>query len=199
MRHYFALILLFTLIGCSSTPTTKPVLAPVETTPDVVVFEPAKEVPFLVVTEFNGYNTKSVNILKEAVKKVNETVASQCFEDFIIDRAIKKPGQKYSLHTTNGKTAKQVVDDLRSGTAKIRLQYYTSRKGVIGYTYPNTDKIWTNWRFYAGATACNRASNLGHEGSHKAPFKYGHAFKATYSRPWSVPYTINAAFKACCK
>lgn len=199
MRSSILLLLLF-LVSCGTTTVKKPVPAPVDVTPVVTEpTEPVKQVPFLEVTEYSGYNKGSVEKLKKAVAKVNETIASQCFEDFMIDRAIKKPGRKYTLHTTGGRTAKEVVDHLRSNTAKIRLQYYWSRKKVIGYTYPNTDKIWTNWRYYAGATVCNRGSNLGHEGSHKAPFKYGHTFKATYSRPWSVPYSINAAFKACCK
>lgn len=190
-------LLLLLIASCAQMPTKQAEIPAkvIEVTKPVLT----DDKPYLEVTSYLGYNKESTAELKKAVDKVNKVVGSQCFEKFMIDRAVKKPGRKYTLHSTNGRTAKEVVDHLRSDTVKIRLVYYKGRTRTVGYTYANTDKVWTNWKFYAGASACNRGSNLAHEGSHKAPFSYGHTSKATYSRPWSVPYSINEAFKYCCR
>jgi hypothetical protein len=68
---------------------------------------------------------------------------------------------------------------------------------LAGYTEPGANWIKLNRKYHSGASICSEASNLKHELSHKV--KYGHDYKATQTRPYSVPYSINAAFKKCCK
>ena len=101
------------------------------------------------------------------------------------------------LQDTHKKSA-EVVQDLRTRTVEIHLvTYYKRFSKVHGYTYPDVNKIWLNRKYHSGASLCSEASNLAHELSHK--LGYGHSFKATQSRPYSVPYSINAGFTKCCK
>ena len=120
---------------------------------------------------------------------INKLVQSKCFESFMVNR---------ELIDTNGKTPKQVVDHLRSLNGSVPIHMYYSRKNVVGYRNPSYPDVYTNRRFHAGSNACDRASNLGHEVVGHSLGEYDHSYKATYSRPRSVPYSINAAFKACC-
>lgn len=189
-------IILFTLSSCSlvNHKTSKPVdlVSSSEETPTHTssgtpsVKESHK--PFLVVSKFTGFNKSTIEKLKKATVKIDEVFASDCFEDFMVKR---------NLIQTNGKSNKEVVEHLRSTQAKVELVYYYKWfSKVHGYTYPNTDKIWLNGKYHTGTTVCSEASNLAHEGSHKVG--YGHDFKATKRRPYSVPYSINAAWRVCC-
>lgn len=136
-----------------------------------------------------GFSEAEEAKLKKYIPVMNNTIASKCFEDFIKAR----PG----LHSTQDKNAVDVVKHLRTSKVKIHLiTYYKRFSRVAGYTYSNDNRIWLNRKYHAGASLCSEASNLAHEVSHI--LGYTHSYKASKSRPFSVPYSINAAFTACC-
>jgi len=144
---------------------------------------------FLVISKFTGFSKTTEEKLKKAVLKVDEVFNSQCFEDFMVGRP--------KLHSTNNRTPKEVVSHLRTSQATVELIYYYKRwSKVAGYTYPSVDWIKLNGKYHTGTTVCSEASNLGHEGSHKVG--YGHSYKSNVNRPYSVPYSINAAMEVCC-
>lgn len=64
-----------------------------------------------------------------------------------------------------------------------------NRRGVLGYTYANTQWQWIyNWFFRSG-TIADIAGNLAHEGAgHKNGFT--HDRKRTVKRKYSVPYAV---------
>jgi len=157
--------------------------------PSTTVILPTEKVSLIKVLSTKGFTEKEKQKLLEYIPVMNNTVASKCFEDFIKER----PG----LHTTQDKTAVEVVEHLRTSTVEVHLiTYYKYFSNVQGYTYPGVNSIWLNRKYHAGASLCSEASNLAHELSHK--LGYSHSYKASKSRPFSVPYSINAAFKACC-
>lgn len=168
----------------------KPAPKPVELVKVEVPQTSVSSVDLVTVTKFTGFYKSEIEKAWKYIPKMNETIGSKCFEDFFVARE--------KLHSTNGKSAKEVVKHLRSSNVKIELiTYYKKWSKVAGYTYPNVNKIWLNRKYHAGASLCSEGSNLAHELSHK--IGYGHDYKATVNRPYSVPYSINAAFKVCCK
>lgn len=146
----------------------------------------SSHVPFLDVIETN-FNTRQKVKLNDSLIALDNTLHSECFEKFMLNRDIIQ---------TNGKTRQDVIDHLRSSTSKVRLKSYYSIKSTVGYTYPNSDTIHLNEKYHQNFNACQKASQLLHEGAHK--LGYGHDFKSTKRRPYSVPYSLNEAAEACC-
>lgn len=141
------------------------------------------------VLSYSGFTEKELEKAAAYIPVMNQTIDSECFKDFMLNRELIK---------TNDKTREEVVKDLRTKQVEIHLiTYYKPWSKVHGYTYPNVNKIWLNRKYHSGASLCSEASNLAHELSHKLGYK--HNYKATQTRPFSVPYSINAAFKVCCK
>lgn len=178
------LILLFVLITTAcfagGRKSTKPVV-------NEIVVNTVHKADLVNVLSTKGFTDKEKLKLEKYIPVMNNTIASKCFEDFMSNR---------NVHTTNGKSIKQVVADLRTKKVDINLVTYYKNNRTKGYTYPNSTTIWLNRKFHKGASYCSEASNLAHELSHK--IGYGHSFKASRSRPYTVPYSINAAFTVCC-
>lgn len=144
-----------------------------------------------------NYNESDLKALSVAEKLANDLFESECFKSFMSDRETGKHSSKYKLHTTNGKTAIEVVEHLKSSNITTPVKMYYKNNKVVGYRWTGNPTIHTNSKFHRGANACSRSSNLTHEWSHVAG--YNHTYKANRARPFSVPYSINEAFKKCCK
>lgn len=149
---------------------------------------------FLIKSSFADftYTTNDIyykNKILAAQVKVNDTIKSQCFKDFIMKRS--------RLEQTNGKTRDQVIEDIRSQSVSINVNTYRKNNGVIGFRQPPSKDININKYFHDQYFACSSAANLAHESSHV--IGYTHDFKLTKRRPYSVPYTISSAFNVCCK
>jgi hypothetical protein len=141
------------------------------------------------VTSIINHTKNEKKHLQRALKKVREVLASSCFETKMTSRKLRK---------TNGLTNAEVITDLRSKAVEVEFEMYSKwLSKVKGYTYPSTNRIWTNRKFHNGSTDCNKGSNLLHEISHK--MGYGHSFKPNKLRPYSVPYSLNWVMKECCK
>ena len=174
------LILLILLTACSTAPQKEPAQ---------ITVKPVPVVSLVNVLSTTNFTEKEKEKLAAYIPVMNNTIASKCFSDFLTSRNMIK---------TSNKTAEQVIHDLRTRQVEVHLiAYYKRFSKVHGYTYPDVNKIWLNRKYHSSASLCSEASNLGHELSHK--LGYGHNYKATQSRPFSVPYTINAAFTFCCK
>lgn len=147
------------------------------------------------VVDIVNHNSKEKAHLQRALNKVREVMASKCFEEKLLQRV--EPN-KDRMRQTNGLTNAEVIKDLRSKAVEVRFEMYSKwYSKVKGYTYPSTNKIWTNRKFHNGSTDCNKGSNALHEISHK--MGYGHAFKANNLRPYTVPYSLNWVMSQCCK
>lgn len=116
-------------------------------------------------------------------------LSSSCFSTFVKKRE--------KLIETNNLDRDGVLESLSKSRLTVPLKMYYKNNGVVGYRNPPSPQVNTNRKFHAGASACSRASNLTHEWSHS--LGYGHSYNANYNRQFSVPYTINAGFLACCE
>jgi len=157
-------------------PQVKPLPPALQTSKPGVTFSPVK-----------NYTEEELSVLIVAEKLANDLLKSQCFQTFMVNR---------KLIETNSKTPLEVVTLLKATNLAVPVEMYYKNNGVVGYRQPPALNIFTNRKFHAGSTACSRASNLTHEWSHSVGF--GHSYRATSSRPYSVPYSINAAFSGCC-
>lgn len=156
-----------------------------ETEPPVIPVEADKDT--LQVKEFINFTREEIDKFWIVVGILDKAVKSQCFEDVFLNQE--------KLVDTNGKTPAEVVNDLRTKKPVVSFQMYYKNNGTVGYTYSNTNNIWMNKKFHNRMKDCERAGNIGHELSHKRG--YGHDYKRTANRPYSVPYTINRAVEKC--
>jgi len=174
------LLFLIMLVACSTNKSKKIV--------EQVEILKTNKVNLVNVTKLRNFTKKEEIKLHKYIKVMNETIASKCFFNFINSRKIIK---------TNSLKNSEVINMLRTYNVKIELEMYYKRwSKVSGYTEPNVSWIKLNRKFHTGASLCSEASNLAHELSHKLGF--GHSYRATKQRPFSVPYSINEGFKKCC-
>jgi len=140
----------------------------------------------------NSKNKDEIMLVTVASDKVNEVVQGKCFSDFLLAR---------DMIQTNGQTNSQVVNKLQSVRGKIKVNFYYKRfTSEIAVRYPPSQDINFNQRYWTGNTnVCDWASTLAHEGLGHVLGGYDHDFSYSKSRDFSVPYSINAAFKQCCK
>lgn len=146
-----------------------------------------------------GYATSAEKRkIKAAEKAVNETVQSKCFADFMNNR---------NMIETNGKFRAEVVEDLqtRKDTIPVSMYYRCMKFGIrcvaptsaVAYRQPPSKTINLNRAaFSVSDSDCDWASTMMHETSHV--FGYTHSFKWTPERDYTVPYSINKIFTACC-
>lgn len=167
------------------TPTPTATASPVQATGETVTFT------------CKVCNASEKAMLPKMQKLLNEVKNSKCFAERFID-----PKYRSKLVQTDGLTREQVVSKLQTTVVKdIPLVFYKpglfQSKSVIGYTIPGSPEIYLNRNFRGGSWGiCAEVSNELHEASHKMGF--GHDYKATAQRPYSVPYTVNYAVDSCC-
>ena len=201
----FSLVALIFFAGCGHIEyqeTKSPSDIAIEVTqPDQSPEKPVREIeepmlPVLILKiesqsakRFNAkVSQKEIDRNQMAAAKGTEVIRGECFKKFWLDR---------QLIQTKGKTNQQVLDHLSSSVIPVNLVMYRAPNGTHGYTYSSTNKIWLNRKWHDGYGVCTVASNLHHEGSHK--IGYGHDSNPNKQRPFSVPYSINAGFAACCR
>lgn len=195
MKNNLIILTVFTLLVISQTAFSRGSPLPVKQPPKVELPQPSpgtvapvehKGVRFF---PLRNHTAEEKEVVVIAEKLANDLLQSQCFENFIVNR---------KLIDTEGKTPIEVVKDLKTKNLTVPVEMYSKwYSKVVGYRQPPKPDVFTNRKYHAGATACSRGSNLTHEWSHSAG--YGHSYSDTPTRPFSVPYSINAAFTACCK
>jgi hypothetical protein len=84
--------------------------------------------------------------------------------------------------------AEQMGNTSRNNMMDVELELYQQTTNTIGYTYPNTVRIWINKKYFSTYTPVKVADNLMHEWMHKLGFT--HATTWTQERDHSVPYAI---------
>jgi hypothetical protein len=70
----------------------------------------------------------------------------------------------------------------------LDITMYYSIKNTVGYTYPDTLRIWINSKFYNSFTHAEAANNVVHEWLHKLGFSHSYSYNA--ARDHSVPYAV---------
>ena len=70
----------------------------------------------------------------------------------------------------------------------LKLTLYHSKTNTVGYTYPNTNEIWVNDKYFNSYSLGEVANNAMHEWLHKIGFE--HSYYNNPDRPFTVPYAI---------
>lgn len=131
----------------------------------------------------------------KAVELIKKVVASPEFKDRIVNHTYE--GKKTFVDNkgyTNEQIYQLILDGSetmvpgKNGRMDVELELYQQSTNTIGYTYPNTTRIWVNTKYFNKYTPVQVADNLFHEWMHKLGFD--HALKYSKSRNYSVPYAI---------
>lgn len=147
----------------------------------------------LYLTNFNREQEEKV---KKAVEIIKKVVAMKEFRDRVLNYAYKGENRFFD---NDGMTNSEVYQKLLDGAEKIgntaknntldvELELYYQSTNTIGYTYPNTVRIWMNTKYFNKYTPIKVADNLMHEWMHKIGFT--HAVTWSKDRDHTVPYAI---------
>ncbi len=81
------------------------------------------------------------------------------------------------------------LSPLRNHTMDVELELYSDfESNILGFTRPDTQRIWMNRKYFDEHTGAELSSNLVHEWLHKLGFD--HEREKTPLRKYSVPYAI---------
>lgn len=128
----------------------------------------------------------------QAQFKVNETIRSKCFEDYLLKR---------KMIQTGGRSNAEVISHLRSVKGSIPVSFYYKRfTSEVAVRFPPAMQININRKFYSPkSNICTYAGTLAHEAVGHVLGDYDHDYTYNKQREFSVPYSLNAAFYTCCK
>jgi hypothetical protein len=131
--------------------------------------------------------------IKKVEAKLNETLASKCFEDYITDTARK-------FNNLQGKTPWDIVNEMRQPQTML-VNYYSSVEfWILGFEMGGESVVHLNRvaMAYHRFDICDEASVAAHETSHAKGFMHvgnsANAFNLL-----TPPYQINAAFDSTAK
>ncbi len=147
----------------------------------------------LYLTNFNREQEEKV---KKAVEIIKKVVAMKEFRDRVLNYSYKGEDRFFE---SEGMTNAEVYQKLLNGAEKmgntsknntldVELELYYQSTNTIGYTYPNTVRIWMNTKYFNKYTPIKVADNLMHEWMHKIGFT--HAVTWSKDRDHTVPYAI---------
>ncbi len=133
--------------------------------------------------------------VKEAVHLIRQVIASDEFRQRVLGHQFEgKNTYVDNMGLSNEDIYKKIMDGSetlvpeKNGRMDVELELYHQSTNTIGYTYPNTNRIWINRKYFTRYTPVQVADNLFHEWLHKLGFD--HATKNSPSRNHSVPYAI---------
>lgn len=143
-----------------------------------------------------NFSTEQEAKVAKAVEIIKKVVALREFRDRVYNYTYKGKRQFFD---NGGFTNEQVYQKILEGAEQmgnkaknnvmdVELELYTQATNTIGYTYPNTVRIWMNKKYFNKYTPINVADNLMHEWMHKLGFV--HATTWSESRDHSIPYAI---------
>jgi hypothetical protein len=145
---------------------------------------------------FTNFDSAGEAKVKAALIHIKNIVRSKEFRERVLNYNYK--GQR-AFVDNGGKTNEEIYQSLLDAsetllpgidhTMNLELELYYNRwTSTVGYTYPDTMKIWMNNKFFSGYTPAEVAGNIFHEWTHK--LGYGHDFNYSESRDHSVPYAL---------
>lgn len=149
--------------------------------------------------EINAYlrdfSTGQRSKMETALEKLKVVLNSEEFRQRVVNFTYN--GRKQFVDN-KGLTNRQIYDSILRGAETLNgiidqevdvdLTLYYSNNSTVGYTYPNTNRIWVNNKFFSTYTHGSVAANVAHEWLHK--LGYGHDFERTTRRNYSVPYGV---------
>jgi hypothetical protein len=150
-----------------------------------------------------GFNVRTVNgtttqkaKISSAIAKIKKVIASEEFRTRVINHTYN--GSK-TFVDNGGLTNLQIYNKIVGGAEilypiinnmmDMEIEFYTNAfTSTVGYTYPNSTRIWMNTKFFNNYTSSEVTGNMFHEWLHKLGFK--HTSYYTTARRYSVPYAV---------
>lgn len=164
-----------------------------EITPDAPV--PSAALNFDVNITLLNFNASQEDKILEAADLIRKVVTSEEFKNAILNHTYN--GRKTfadNAGLTNAQIYKKIIEGAESlnpvkdNEMDVQLEIYQENNNTVGYTYPNTEKVWMNTKYFDRNSAAKVTTNMVHEWCHKLGFKHDQA--VTAKRPHSVPYAV---------
>lgn len=194
--------------NCTNTPSEETSTTPVATncipteTPAEPVFVPGPEDEppteaylFDATIQFISFDALQQEKVNKAIEIIKKVIASPEFKHRVLNFSYNG---KTQFVDNKGLTNAQIYQALLDGKEDLipvvdhqmdlELELYYSSRSTVGYTYPDTVRIWMNKKFFNVYTPSEVAGNVFHEWTHKLGFS--HASSYSVSRDASVPYAI---------
>lgn len=166
----------------------------VENEPDVTVENDA--ITFETNIKMFKFTTSGRKKILAAAELIKEVIASAEFKKRVLNHRVN--GRR-TFVDNNGLSNAQIYQKILDASEKLtpgrdnemdlELQLYSDYySNTVGYTYPNTRRIWMNNKYFSQSSPALVTTNMVHEWLHKMGF--GHDVRATPTRKYSVPYAI---------
>lgn len=156
---------------------------------------PAEAFRFDAALKFVNFEVEQEDKVHKAIEIIKKVIASNEFRTRVLTYTFDG---KRSFVDNNGLTNEEVYQKILQGSESLmpgddfemdlELELYYSSKNTVGYTYPNTVRIWMNTKYFTPYTPTQVAGNIFHEWTHKLGFD--HATSYSVSRDSSVPYAL---------
>lgn len=131
----------------------------------------------------------------KAIELIKKVVLSSDFKERVLSHMYQgKKAYVDNKGLTNEEIYQLIIDGSetlqpeKNGRMDVELELYNNSSTTIGYTYPDTTRVWVNTKYFDRYTPVQVADNIFHEWLHKLGFD--HALKYSKSRNYSVPYAI---------
>lgn len=156
---------------------------------------PQAALNFDVNVKLANFNSTQEDKILRASDLIKRVVGSEEFKNAILNHTY---GGKKTFVDNRGFSNAEIYKAIIEGSEKLRpgidnqmdleLEVFTRSDTTVGYTFPNVIKVWMNSKFLNRYQAANVTTNMMHEWLHKLGF--GHAYKNTANRKYSVPYAV---------
>lgn len=143
-----------------------------------------------------NFNSAQEEKVRKAVELIKKVIRSSEFKTRVLNYEYR--GKKIFVDNhgySNEEIYQKILDGAeimgnttKNNTMDVELELYHQKTKTIGYTYPNTVRIWMNKKYFSKYTPIKVADNLMHEWMHKLGFT--HEVIWSKDRDHSVPYAI---------
>lgn len=156
---------------------------------------PNEALTFEVNLHYVNFSSEQQQKMEGAIAIIKQIVASEEFRERILNH---RYNNELTFVDNNGYSNAQIYEIIlqaseqlypqENNTMDAEVELYFDAGNVVGYTYPNTPRIWVNTKYFTSYTLASVARNLFHEWMHKLGFNHASTWSA--SRDFSVPYAI---------
>ena len=160
--------------------------------------EPGANLAFSVVLK--DFNFKQEDKMRDALERAKLVLNSKKFRERVLNHTFD--GKK-TFVDNNGMTNEQIYKSIMDGVETLfpevdeemdlDITLYYKNNSTVGYTYPDTTRIWVNSKFFNTYSLGQVAANVVHEWTHK--LGYDHSRRNNPERPFSVPYGVGTIIK----
>lgn len=145
--------------------------------------------------ELKDFNTKQEEKMRDALAQLKIILNSKVFKERVLNHQYE---DESTFVDNNGLSNKEIYEKIMEAAEvldpevdqemDLKITLYYANNSTVGYTYPDSDRVWVNNKFFAGYSLAKVAANVVHEWTHKLGF--GHDFRRTTRRNFSVPYGV---------